>query len=187
MLSERMQDDYSTSRLSHIDGPSQAAMALHSHLPKLAAEMFDVRLANPFDAKFLDQANDMVQLCPDVAWKGVKFRQNCRIQDLDAPTQRSIIPILVSAGLHSIVNLFVWTRPHSDFCDPDPSPAGLGGHQPSRGANRPSAGPDLPFGGVSARAEAVRCRSEHLVRCDPGCCGHCALDRVLGRCLAAIL
>ncbi len=82
-----MQDDDSTTRLSHIDGPSQAAVALHSHLPEPAAEMFDVRLANTFDAKLLNQANDMVQLCPDVGWKGVKFRQNCRIEDLDAPTQ----------------------------------------------------------------------------------------------------
>lgn len=50
--------------------------------------MFDVRLATTFDAKFLNQANDMVQLCPDVGWEGVKFRQNCRIEDLDAPTQQ---------------------------------------------------------------------------------------------------
>ena len=50
-----MQDDDSTPHLSHIDGPSQATMALHPHLPKLAAKMFDVRLANTINARFLDQ------------------------------------------------------------------------------------------------------------------------------------
>lgn len=29
-------------------------MALHPHLPELAAEMLDIRLANTFDAKFLN-------------------------------------------------------------------------------------------------------------------------------------
>ena len=41
--------------------------------------------------------------------------------------------------------------------------------------------------GVPAREEAVRCRSEHLVRCGPGCFGHCASDWARGQCLAAIL
>lgn len=58
--------------------------------------MFDVRLANTFDAKFLNQADDMVQLRSDVGWKGVKFREDGRVQDLDAPAQRSIIPVVIS-------------------------------------------------------------------------------------------
>ena len=157
-----MQDDDSTPRLSHIDGPSQATMALHPHLPKLAAKMFDVRLANTINAKFLNQADDMVQLRSDVCWEGVEFRKDRRIEDLDAPTQQSIIPVLVCAALRTVGCLFKSTRRHSDLDNLDPTPAGLGAHQASRGADRPAVGPDHRSGGERVRA---------ILSCGPGATG----------------
>ena len=102
-----------------IEGPSQAATALHPQLPQLVPEMFDVRLASPLDTHFLNQTNDMVQLRSYVRWKGIELCADRMIQDLDVSSQRLTMPVLICATQCTTCNAALRAGPFEELGEAD--------------------------------------------------------------------
>ena len=84
-LGESVHDNDALALCGDINGSCDAILALHTHLPKFAFEMFDVRFSHRGDAVSLDELDDSQESLSNIIGKRVELPLDSLVQDLDSP------------------------------------------------------------------------------------------------------